>query len=588
MNEISASASSSPTGRRTCTALKWLAVVNMLAWLVACGGGGNEGSNSSANAGTPALSPTSPASNIDSPSTPEPSGTTPTIAPATTQTLNPVTATTATLPALGYTAASVAKQCAVPRVGDGSTEVKGSIDTEKLWVRAFMDETYLFYPDVPQVDPAPFTAASYEGSTFEALRAYFRSLLTPKLTASGKRVDRFSFVRSTDNRNNQQAGISSGYGIVFASLNNPTTTATSTAPATPTRVIRVIRVEPGSPGDLAGVMRGDTVKSIDGVDINDATEAGGGVLLEGLEPSVAIKTTTFGLQAAGSDEIEEVVVVSSVNVIAPPVEIAKTLHLGASKVGYLALNTFIDVTAQTQLINAITKLKSDKVEELVLDLRYNGGGIVALANQLSYMIGRADLKDKVFEKTVCNGKNPSPFCQTNDFIDGTIGDRVNNVVPGMAISQLGLKRVFVLTTSDTCSASESVINGLSPYLEVIRIGSTTCGKPFAFIPEENCGTTYFALQSRIENSKGFSAYEDGFAPTCAVADDLDRQRGDKSELMLSGALNYIKTGRCPATSQAIASKGAQKAATTELPNYKMMRSPMEEMRIMKMPNSSLK
>ena len=567
-----------------CTALKWLTVVNLLAWLVACGGGGNEGSNSSGSAGTPALSLTSPSSNIDSPSTPEPPGTTPTIAPATTQTMNPVTATTATLPALGYTAASVAKQCAAPRVGEGSTDVKGSIDTEKLWVRAFLDETYLFYRDVPQVDPAPFTAAAYEDSTFDALRAYFRSLLTPKLTASGKRVDQFSFVRPTESRSNQQAGVSSGYGISFAFASNPTSTSTSTTTSTPTRVLRVLRVEPGSPADLAGVLRGDTVKSIDGVDINDNTEAGAEVLLEGLNPSVAIKTTTFGLQAAGSDEIEKVVVVSSTNITTVPVEIAKTLHVGTSKVGYLALNTFNDVTAQTQLINAITKLKADKVDDLVLDLRYNGGGIVLLANQLSYMIGRADLKDKVFEKTVCNGKNPSPLCgQSNDFIDGTIGDRVNNVAPGIAIPQLGLKRVFVLTTGSTCSASETVINGLSPYLEVIRIGSTTCGKPFAFIPEENCGTTYFALQSRIENSKGFSAYEDGFAPTCAAADDLSRQRGDPSELMLAGALKYIKTGQCANANQA-----ARQFNATELQQYKIMRSPMEEMRIMKMPNSSLK
>jgi carboxyl-terminal processing protease len=553
---------------RIYTNLKLLAVSSMLMWLAACGGGGSDATGSAAS---PAQPSTPPSSSSASQATPSGPGTAATV-------IGTTTATTASLPTLGYTAASVAQQCIAPRVGEGFTDVRGSIDTEKLWVRAFLDETYLFYKDIPKVDPAAFTAAAFEGSSFEALRAYFRSLLTPKLTASGNRVDQFSFIRPTQSRSNEQAGVSSGYGISFARLDNPTTTSTTT------RIIRVLRVEPGSPGDLAGVLRGDTVKSIDGVDINDTTEAGEEVLFEGLNPSVAIKTTTFGLQAAGSDEIDEVVVVSSTNIATVPVEIAKTLHVGSSKVGYLVLNTFALEKAQEQLIKAITKLKSDKVDDLVLDLRYNGGGIVLLANQLSYMIGGADLKNKVFEKTVCNGKNPSALCdQANPFVDVTIGDSVNNVVGDRSIPQLGLKRVFVLTTASTCSASESVINGLSPYLQVIRIGSTTCGKPFAFVPKDNCGTTYFALQSRIENALGFSSYEDGFAPTCAAADDLSRQRGDPHEMMLAGALKYITAGKCTAAS---ASPGSQKTSLPEPQNYKMMRSPMEEMRIMEMPRKS--
>ena len=531
--------------------LKRFACIGLLAGLSACGGGGGD---SLPATGAVATSTTA-------------SEASPSVIAG--------TSSTATLPSLGYTAASVAQQCVAPRTGEGFTDVQGTIETEKRWVRAHMDETYLFYKDVPVVDPARFTPAAYEGSVFNTLRAYFSALRTPKVTASGKDVDQFSFVAPTQTRTNQQAGISSGYGISFARLDDPNN-------ATTTVDIRVLRVEPDSPGDLAGVERGDRVKSIDGVDVNDSTDAGQRTLFAGLNPSSASKTTTFGLQASGSDDVEEVVVVSSSNIVTNPVEIAKTIRVGVSKVGYLALNSFSAVKAQTQLINAMKQFKTDGVKALVLDLRYNGGGIVLLANQLSYMIGSADLKNKVFERSICNDKNPFDACkQPNQFIDATIGDSVNNVTPDQDIPQLGLKRVFVLTTGSTCSASESVINGLSPYLEVIRIGGTTCGKPFGFIVKDNCGTSYAALQIKSANANGFAEYEDGFAPKCTVADDLSRERGDPAELMLASAVNYIKTGSCQSVP-----KGAQKMTAPGDAKFKMMRSPMEEMRIMTMPGNS--
>ena len=534
---------------KSLTCFRLFAGALTLALLAACGGG----SDAPAAGTTGATPPSNPAN---------------TTADTSTQTtsLN----STATLPTLGYTAASVAQQCVAPRKGDGFTDVQGTIETEKKWVRAHMDETYLFYKDVPVVDAARFIPSAYEGSVFNTLRAYFSALLTPKVTASGNDVDQFSFVAPTQTRTNQQAGISSGYGISFARLDDGASTSTV--------VIRVLRVEPNSPGELAGVQRGDTVKSVDGVDINDKTQAGQEKLDAGLNPGVAVKTTTFGLQAAGSQVIDEVVVVSSTSITTTPVEIAKTLKVGSSKVGYLALNSFSAVTAQTPLINAMKQFKSDGVNDLVLDLRYNGGGIVLLANQLSYMIGDAKLKDKIFEKSVCNDKNPFDACkQPTPFIDVTIGDNANNVAPGKDIPQLGLKRVFVLTTGSTCSASESVINGLSPYLEVIRIGGTTCGKPFGFIVQDNCGTSYAALQIKVANANGFAEYEDGFKPTCTVADDLSKHRGDPAELMLASAVNYIKTGSCQSQSA-----GAQKTTASVDAKYKMMRSPMDEMRIMNM------
>jgi hypothetical protein len=109
----------------------------------------------------------------------------------------------------------------------------------------------------------------------------------------------------------------------------------------------------------------------------------------------------------------------------------------------------------------------------------------------------------------------------------------------------------------TCSASEAVINGLRGVdVEVTLIGGESCGKPYAFIPASNCGTTYFGIQMQGVNDKGFGDYADGFAPTCRVNDDLSHAQGDPAEGMLAAALGYRSSGACPAVAKALRSTAA--------------------------------
>ena len=118
---------------------------------------------------------------------------------------------------------------------------------------------------------------------------------------------------------------------------------------------------------------------------------------------------------------------------------------------------------------------------------------------------------------------------------------------GRVLPFLNLQRVFLLTTPGTCSASESIINSLRGVdIEVILIGGETCGKPYAFTPMANCGTTYFAIEFKGVNEKGYGDYADGFAPTCKVADDLGKELGDPSERLLATALSYVASNACPA------------------------------------------
>ena len=118
--------------------------------------------------------------------------------------------------------------------------------------------------------------------------------------------------------------------------------------------------------------------------------------------------------------------------------------------------------------------------------------------------------------------------------------------------------MFVLTGPSTCSASESIINGLRGVnIQVIQVGSTTCGKPYGFYPQDNCGVTYFSIEFRGINAQGFGDYTDGFTPQntvategyvipgCSVADDFTHALGDGAEGMLASALSYQSTGVCP-------------------------------------------
>ncbi|MEN9658723.1 MAG: hypothetical protein RL571_2188 [Pseudomonadota bacterium] len=127
-----------------------------------------------------------------------------------------------------------------------------------------------------------------------------------------------------------------------------------------------------------------------------------------------------------------------------------------------------------------------------------------------------------------------------------------------ALPSLNLKLVTILAGSGTCSASEAIINGLRGIdVKVNLIGGQTCGKPYGFIPQDNCGTTYYTIQFQGENHKGFGDYADGFSPTCRVTEDFNLPLGDKNERLIATALTYRNTGACPAYGQSLGQSSAE-------------------------------
>ncbi|MFN9708522.1 MAG: S41 family peptidase [Burkholderiales bacterium] len=423
-----------------------------------------------------------------------------------------------------------------------------SLDAQKTWVRSYVNEAYLWYRDVPTVNPANFSTPI----------DFFNALPVRTLTASGKPRDQFSFAVDSATWNATIIeGQSIGYGMQISLSDDG--------------VIRVLYVEPESPAATAGVARGDTIVSINGQPLATLTDE--------FLSNVFLRPTagqTYSFTVRSPLGVQRTFSMTSALVTTSPVLSTQVLNVGGAKIGYIVFNGF-SLPAQDQLISAFKTLRNANIDDLVLDLRYNGGGFVAIASQLSYMIGGSTTEGKVFSGSRFNEKRINDNNDKNNEI-GFISLRYDpntQLETNTQLPTLGLNRVFVLTTGGTCSASESVINGLRGIdFQVITLGSTTCGKPYGFTGKENCGITYFPIEEQGYNAKGFGDYADGFAPNCPVADDLTRPLGDPTEGMLAAALSHRATGKCPTTSL---TRSGQ-AAGSALPEARVLRSPLLENR----------
>lgn len=439
--------------------------------------------------------------------------------------------------------ANLAQQCAANQ--------SGSELTEKLWLRSWSDDTYLWYSEIPDNNPAPFTLAKY-----------FAQLKTTELSATGNTKDKFHYSMATSKWEQlNQSGAAVGYGFSFNIQNQA---------ANVDRKITVTYTEPNSPATSASISRGAVILEIDGVNVKDANdEASIKVLNAGLFPTNAGKQTRFTLLDLGVSQSREVALTAQ-TVVSTPVQNVKTLQTATGKVGYLQFNSHI-ATAELGLFDAVNTLSDEGINDLVLDLRYNGGGLLAMASQLGYMIaGQQATSNKVFETSTFNDKHPNTDPITGQaltpmpFFGESIGFNTGLLGAGQPLPSLKLSRLFVLTTENTCSASEALINSLKGIdIEVIQIGSTTCGKPYGFYPTPNCGTTYFTVQFRGENNKGFGDYSDGFVPSssptldseiagCNLSDDLGHALGNTDERLLSAALYYRDNDMCPAVATGMA------------------------------------
>lgn len=432
-----------------------------------------------------------------------------------------------------------------PFTGRPYNHIQGTAMHEKLWIRSMSNDLYLWSHLLPDPDPQPFTPIHY----FQKLKTDF---------------DRFHYTSPVEEYvNSFQAGVYLDYGVRWGWQRSP-------EPA-----LRVADITAGY--DLeAQVSRGDTVVAVDGIMLaHDNTDAEVASILAGLDPTEEDPNHVFTLRDADGNMKDVLLTARALE--HNPVPRYRSFAYKDQTFGYIQFDAHNAIAAKP-LADAVAELDAADIGELILDLRYNTGGSIPVASQLSFMIAGAGVtagmpfispryNDKHTEVDPWDGTAIRPIPFLGERYDPE-GDRLHD------LPSLNLSRVYVLTSNQTCSASEAIINGLKGVgVEVIQVGNTTCGKPYAFRPVENCGTVYSTVLFSNENAVGFGDYVNGFSPTkgidtetasrlpgCDGDDDMEHPLGSLNERLLAKAIYWHEHGACPPEANTSFSAHAERAS----------------------------
>jgi len=403
--------------------------------------------------------------------------------------------------------------------GNAAPPQSCSVADQQQWLRTYMDDWYYWYALSPKPSPSGFSSVE---TYFDAL-LYTGGDLIPNGAGARWPQDRYSGYESTESFNRfYGAGQTLGYGVAVAGLE---VTEPSPQPNAP---LYVRYVEPRSPAASAGVVRGDRVLSLNGVAVSALISAND---FAALTPAAAGNLLTLVLRnAAGVDRT--VVLTAAVYALTPVQNQTIVRSPNGRSIGYLTVKDMIEQTAMP-LADAFSSFRANNVQELVLDLRYNGGGLVSVGREVASYAAGARADRQVFARLLYNDKRSA---NNQDYAFGN------------PANWAGLAKVYVLAGPRTCSASEQVINGLRGVgVNVVAIGDTTCGKPVGFLPQGNgCGTTYSVVNFESVNARNEGRYFDGFQATCSIAEDFTQPVGATTDPLLVGAAYHADNGVCPA------------------------------------------
>ena len=301
-------------------------------------------------------------------------------------------------------------------------------------------------------------------------------------------------------------------------------------------------IKPNSPASQTGLKRGDYFNTINGTKITTNNYSD---LLSGLSSPHTLGIVDFDLNPI------KTVSLSVTKYAEDPVLLDTVYYMGGKKIGYLVYNFFAEdngdnTNAYAKELNTIFgQFKTTGINELILDLRYNGGGAITTCTELSSMISNRG-KNDIFGLIQYNSLLDQEFKKYDANYNKTyFADYIGKNIP---INKLtNLNRLFVITSYRTASASEDLINGLKAYMNVVLVGDTTYGKNVGSITiyEEDPvkqRTNKWGMQPivvKFANAKNFSDFGNGFAPDVEISEFQHvplEPFGDTNESVLSAAL----------------------------------------------------
>lgn len=399
--------------------------------------------------------------------------------------------------------------CALATAPAGAQDC--SIVGQNTFVRDVMEEYYLWYRELPSLEPSLFDSPE---SYLEALR--YRPLDRGFSYIADEEVSTAFFSAS------QFIGIGLSWRF------------------TGEMEIRITEVYPDSPASEAGLRRGHVLTAVNGRSVEELIRTGD-LLLE-LGPSEIGYTLSLSFRSRRSGGEERTERVTKRPVTIPTVSQTKVFDVNGLPAGYLHFRNFVEPSFAA-LDDAFAEFRRQGVTDLILDLRYNGGGIINVARHLGSLIGGMRTNARVFVEYVFNDRHTD----------------LNEVLRFDDPSQtLDLPRVVIITTGASASASELVINGLLPFIPVTIVGSASFGKPVGQSGFEFCDKILWPVTIKLANALGEGDYYDGFPPDCAARDNLNRPLGHPEEDSLEEALHFLRTGRC-STISTLEAKASRRA-----------------------------
>ena len=286
--------------------------------------------------------------------------------------------------------------------------------------------------------------------------------------------------------------------------------------------LRVRLTEPNSPAGLLGIKRGWRITKING-NTNIVT-SNASFIIDNI-----YKATTASITFVKPDGSSVDLNLQAASYTDKPVYFDTVYHTTVGNAGYLVYNSFLGNINQTsaEFSRVFNNFSAAGITNLIVDLRYNGGGYVNLQQQLANYLITSQAQGSVMMRQIYNSNHSNE----------------NATILFNKTGGLQLNKIYFIVSRSTASASELLINNLKPYMDVRLIGnSNTHGKPVGFFPIENGEWYVFPVSFKTVNKNGEGNYYAGFAPNALVADGLDKDWGDITEASLASALRNITSG----------------------------------------------
>lgn len=383
--------------------------------------------------------------------------------------------------------------------GAGNSRTKDQLVKDSSF--AYAREIFLWFDQLP-------SSLNTDGfSNPDGIMRHIRQF--SRETGFANPVDRFSFGALKKDWDNISSGVAADFGMrVFFRTTND---------------LRVSSVDSKGPAGIAGIKRGWRITSINGVAITDTSQSNFIV-----NTVYATPTTRFVFTLPDNSTRE--IILNSQIFTGDPFAVDTVYSFGTNRIGYFVLNSFLGDTNKVRqdFDRIFNRFAAAGITDLVVDLRYNGGGYVLLARYLlDYLVPNSGNGQMMFTNQF-NSKYAAQFNTTALFAKK---------------GSINLNRIFFIVSRQSASASELTINSIKPFMDVKIVGpSATNGKPVGFFPIPVGDWYIFPVSFRTINRNNEANYYNGFIPDYTSPDGLDRNWGDVDEACLSRAIRFITTG----------------------------------------------